>query len=58
MMLTIEQAIIGMKNAFQGIVVREWAEENEEQIDFHEHNKVIVKMCVKYYHNMQKLRYV
>lgn len=55
---TSAQELIGMKNIFRGIVVKEWVEQDEECINFHECSKVIVKICMKCYHDMQKLRCV
>lgn len=50
------QAIVGLKQLFRGIVVKKWIEHNERFIEHHECNKVLVKKCVNFYHKTWKLR--
>ena len=44
------QSLIGYGNIFRGIIVTEWEFNNEDERKYHCFNKVIVGMCVKYYH--------
>ena len=39
-------------------MVKEWVMLNQKLINFHSHNKVIVKCCVEYYHECWNRRCV
>ena len=48
------QQLIGCKDLFRGLIVKECAIENQSRIIFHQHNKVLVKSCVQCYHECWK----
>ena len=43
------QLLIGFQYIFRGIIVRDWETGNECETKYHEHNKILVKRCVRYY---------
>ena len=43
------QQLIGHMHLFRGIIVKEWAMGNHNNVNFHAHNKALVKSCVKFY---------
>ena len=52
------QQLIGHRELFRGVVVKEWVIENQNNINFHAYNKVLVKSCVQFYHECWKRRCV
>ena len=40
------------------MIVKEWSDVNQDEIDYFEHDKVIVKSCVHFYHECWKTRCV
>ena len=54
--LCTNQHKIGMKILFRGMIVKEWVDNNQNEIDYLEHNKGIVKSCVHFYHEFWKTR--
>ena len=49
--------MIGCKYLFRGAIVKEWAKVNQSRINFYQYNKVLVKICVQYYHEFRKRKY-
>ena len=56
--LCTNQHKIGMKNLFRRMIVKEWVDNNQNDIYCLEHNKEIVKSCVHFYHECWKTRCV
>ena len=52
------QQLIGHKDIFRGVVVKEWVMGNDNNINFHTCNKVLVKSSVTFYHDYWKRRCV
>ena len=52
------QQLIGCKDLFRGVMVKEWVMGNQGRIDFPQCNTVVVKICVQHYHECQKRRCV
>ena len=50
--------LIGHKDLFRGVIVKEWVVSNQNRIHFKSHNKLIVKMCTQHYHDFWKRRFV
>ena len=48
------QQLIGHIDMFRGVVVKEWVVGNDDNINFHACNKVLVKSCVKFTMNVGK----
>ena len=48
--------LIGCKDLFGGVIVKEWVVSNQKRIDFKLYNKVIVKICIEYFHECCKRR--
>ena len=44
------QQLIGYIDLFGGVIVKEWAMGNYNNINFHACKKVLVKSCVQFYH--------
>lgn len=56
--LYTNQSKLGMKNLFRGMIVKQWVDTNQSDIDYLEYNKVFVKSCVTFYHECWKSRCV
>ena len=41
---------------FRGVIVKEWVAVNEDNINYHEYNRILVKSCVRFYHECWKER--
>ena len=52
------QKVAGYDKLFRGLVVKEWIDVNEGKVDFHGHNRVLIKICVSFYHECWKSRYI
>ena len=52
------QQMIGHRDLFRGVVVKEWVMKNHNNINFHAYNKVLVKISVQFYHECWKRRCV
>ena len=52
------QQMIGYRDLFRGVVVKEWVIENQNNINFYAYNKVLVKSCVQFYNECWKRRCV
>ena len=39
------------------MIVKDWIGNNENEFCFYKHSKIIVKMCMKFYHNCLKERH-
>ena len=50
------QQIIGIKAFFRGVIVKEWVVVNDENVNYHEHNRILVKSFARFYHEFQKER--
>ena len=50
--------LIGHINLFRVVIVKEWAIGNHNKINCHVHNKVLVKICIHFYHECWKRRCV
>ena len=50
------QQLIGIKALFRGVIVKEWVAVNNENINYHECNRKIVKSCIRFYHDCWKER--
>ena len=48
--------LIGCRDLFRGVTVKEWAIGNHNISKLHVHNKVLVKSCVHLYHEFWKIR--
>lgn len=44
------------KDLFRGFAVKKLAMENQNRINFHSHDKVLLKSCVEFYHECCKRR--
>ena len=44
------QKLIGRRDVFRGIVLKEWVMGNNNNMNLHACNKVLVKIRVKFYH--------
>ena len=42
------QKIIGHKDMFRGVIVKEWIVGNEDCVDFHTCNNILMKCCVQF----------
>ena len=54
----VDHQLIGHGELFKGEIVKEQVMSNQKQIDCRSHDIVIVKMCVKQYHECWKRRCV
>ena len=52
------QQLIGHRDMFRGVVVKEWVIGKNINIIFHAHNKVLVKSIVQFHHECWKRRCV
>ena len=50
--------VIGYEELFRGVILKEKVMLNQKKVDFRPCNKVVVKMCLKYYHESWKRRCV
>ena len=48
--LHTNQQTIGIRALFRGAVVKEWVAVNEDNINYHVCNRILVQKCVRYYH--------
>ena len=52
------QQIIGYKDMFMGVIIKEWVAGNEHGVIFHNYNKILIKCCVQFYVECWKRRCV
>ena len=45
------QQLIGYKDLFRCVIVKDWVIDNCNSANFYPHNKVLIENCVKYYHD-------
>ena len=50
------QQLIGIKALFRGVIVKEWVAVNNDNMNYHEYNRILVKSCMQFYHNCWKER--
>ena len=50
--------LIGFKDLFRVVIVKECAASNQKRVDLKLHDKAIVKFCVDCFHECWKRRYV
>ena len=50
--------LIGHRDLFRGVTVKEWVMGNHNVSKFHACNKVLVKSCFHFYHECWKIRFV
>ena len=43
------QQMIGFKDMFRGLIVKQWIAGNEHCVNFHIYNKISTNYCVKFY---------
>ena len=48
------QQLTGHKDLIRGVIVKKWIMRNQGRINFHQHNKLLVKSCVQHYHEVWK----
>ena len=51
------QYVTRMRESFGEMIAKDCIDNNENDFCFHEHNKIIVKICVKFYHDCWRERY-
>ena len=52
------QQIIGFKDMFRGVTMKEYVSGNEHCVDFQIYNKILIKFCVQFYVECWKRRCV
>ena len=50
------QQIIGYKDVFRGVIVKEWVVGNEYGVNLHNYNNILIKCCVQFYVECWKRR--